>query len=81
MLNIFKKKPRLGETVTFKISGMHCASCSMNIDGELEDLDGVISASTSYATAKANVEYDPAKVSKQQLMAAIKKLDYQAKEI
>src|SRR5205085_6844385 len=37
--------------VTFKISGMHCTSCAMNIDGEIEELEGVLSSSTHYARA------------------------------
>lgn len=76
MLNIFKKKPK-GKTATFKIDGMHCTSCSMNIDGELEDTEGVISASTSYAKATTTVEYDDTKVSKDQLKRVIEQLNYQ----
>ena len=48
MLNLFKSKPK-GEQVTLKITGMHCPSCAMNIDGALEDTAGVIEAETSYA--------------------------------
>lgn len=79
MLNVFKKKPQ-GTTTTFKIDGMHCTSCSMNIDGELEDIDGVISATTSYAKAKTDIEYDPAKVSPDTFKKTIEKLGYGVKE-
>ena len=48
MFNLFKKA-HSGQEVVLKIDGMHCTSCSLSIDGELEDLPGVISASTSYA--------------------------------
>lgn len=48
MFNIFKKK-KTGEIITLKLSGLHCASCSLNIDGELEEVSGVISSNTSYA--------------------------------
>ena len=37
------------KTVTLKIVGMHCTSCAMNIDFELEDIKGVKEASTNYA--------------------------------
>ncbi len=79
MLNIFKQKPK-GETATFKIDGMHCTSCSMNIDGELEDTEGVISASTSYAKATTTIEFDESKVSRDKLKSIIENLDYTAKE-
>lgn len=69
MLNLFKKKPK-GEELTLKIEGMHCTSCAMNIDGALEDTEGVISASTSYAKAEVKVSFDPKKMNE----AAIKKI-------
>lgn len=75
MFNLFKKKPQ-GSTVVFKITGMHCTSCSMNIDGELEDTKGVISVSTSYAKAMTTVEYDKLKVSPDKLKKTIEQLGY-----
>lgn len=80
MLGFFKKKVQ-GETASFKISGMHCTSCSMNIDGELEDLPGVVSASTSYATATSKVTYDPEKVTKDILKKTIEDLEYSVEEV
>lgn len=39
--------------VTLAIEGMHCTSCAMTIDEELEDLPGVKRAKTSYARERA----------------------------
>lgn len=39
---------------TYKISGMHCASCAMLIEGELEDAG--IAATCSYAKQIVEVE-------------------------
>jgi len=75
MFGLFKKKPQ-GEVVKIKIDGMHCSSCSMNVDGELEDLAGVISARTSYAKQVSTIEYDPEKVSLKQMKQVIKDLGY-----
>lgn len=58
MFTFLKKKPK-GQAVTFKIAGMHCTSCAMNIDGALEETPGVYSSFTSYAQSKVSVEYDP----------------------
>lgn len=77
MFGLFKKKASIGETVVFRISGMHCTSCSMNIDGELEDTDGVVSADTSYAKAITKVVYDPKVVSVQKLKDLISALEYE----
>lgn len=78
MFNLFKKKTA-GEKIEIKIDGMHCTSCSMNVDGELEDLDGVISAGTSYAKSISVVEYDPQKVTRGQIEDTIKNLGYKIK--
>ena len=77
MFGIFKKKPQ-GETVSFKIDGMHCTSCSLTIDGELEDLEGVIDAKTSYAKSRVEIEYDKEKVGPTKLEQTIKGLGYSA---
>jgi len=80
MLNLFRKKTT-GKKVTFKIIGMHCTSCSMNIDGELEDTQGVISATTSYSKARSTVEFDPRTISVEKLQNIVEKLDYKVEEV
>jgi copper chaperone CopZ len=77
MFSLFNKKPK-GETVSFKIDGMHCTSCSLTIDGELEDLEGVIDAKTSYAKSRVEIEYDKEKVGPTKLEQTIKGLGYSA---
>lgn len=61
----------------FKINGMHCVSCAMDIDGELED-NGVKSAKTSYAKCLTEVEFDEGKISKGKIIQIIKKTGYEA---
>ncbi len=75
MFGLFKKKPQ-GETLIFKIQGLHCMSCVMNIDGALEDLDGVIESKTHYAKAETQVTFDPKKVSEKFLKKTIQDLGY-----
>jgi Cu+-exporting ATPase len=62
--------------ITLKISGMHCTSCSLRIDGDLEELDGVQSAYTNFARGESEVEYDESKVSAVQLADVIRKAGY-----
>jgi len=81
MLGLFNKKHPDGNTVTFKIEGMHCTSCSMNIDDLLEEADGVIKSETSYAKAKSVVTYDSKKISPEKIKKVIDSLDYTATEI
>ena len=62
-----------------KITGMHCTSCAMNIDGDLEDLvEGVKASSTNYAKQETEVEYDEKKVNVDKIIAQIKETGYQA---
>ncbi len=70
MTKIIKKK--------LKIEGMHCSSCAMNIDFDLEELDGVKKVNTSYAKQESEVEYDKEKVSEEEILGQIKKTGYKA---
>lgn len=63
---------------TLKIIGMHCVSCAMNIDFELEDLPGVSSAKTSYAKQVSEVAFDQDKVTEEEILNTIAKTGYKA---
>ena len=63
---------------TFRIAGMHCASCAISIDWELEDLDGVVEAKTSYADNCLKVVLDPLLVGEAEIMAAVVRAGFAA---
>lgn len=65
-------------TLVIQISGMHCISCALNIDFELEDLSGVKESKTNYVRQHTVVSFDPGQVSDAQIIAVIKKLGYEA---
>lgn len=82
MFKFLKKKTQKDSdekfsTATFKIGGMHCTSCSLSIDGALEDTQGVKDAMTSYAKSEARIKYDTSQVSKNELKKIIEKQGYQ----
>jgi len=64
------------KTLKLKISGMHCTSCAMDIDGTLEDTDGVVEANTNYAKQEMEVKFDEGKVSKEKIDSVISSLGY-----
>lgn len=64
--------------VILSISGMHCTSCAMNIDGELEDTDGVKQSNTNYAKQLTEVEFDPNKIKEQKIIEIINQVGYEA---
>lgn len=61
-----------------KINGMHCSSCAMNIDFDLEDLEGVKSARTNYAKSISEVEFDADKISEDDVVKQIRETGYDA---
>lgn len=60
----------------FKIIGMHCVSCAMNIDGELEETDGVKKSITSYAKQQTEVEFEEEKITEITITEIIKRVGY-----
>lgn len=64
----------------YKIAGMHCSSCAMDIDGELED-NGVEESKTSYIKSVTEVKYDPNIIDEKKILSIINKLDYKAESI
>jgi len=65
-----KKKAEL------KISGMHCATCAINIEDSIRKLDNVTKAQVNFGTDTAHIEFDPAKVSLTELEKAVKDAGY-----
>ncbi len=69
------------QKIKFKIVGMHCVSCAMNIDGELEDTGKVISVATSYPKAETLIEFDLAIISEEEIKKIIEKMGYTLERI
>lgn len=65
--------------VKLKIEGMHCTSCALNIDFDLEDLEGVKLSKTSYAKEETEVEFEEGTVGLEQILKQIYKTGYKAK--
>lgn len=59
---------------TYKIDGMHCTSCAMVIESDLEDAG--VKASCSYAKETLDVEFDPANVSEEKIKGVVATAGY-----
>lgn len=70
----------VSEIAIIKISGMHCAGCENTITTALTALDGVKDAKVSVEMEAAKVKYDPAKVSPEDIKAAITAKGYEVVE-
>ena len=60
------------------ISGMHCSSCAAIIERSLKKRPGVLEANVNFAVEKASVVFNPATVSVNDLITAVKKAGYEA---
>ncbi len=67
--------------IKLKIEGMHCTSCAMSIDFDLEDVSGVESSNTNYAKSISSINYDSDKVSVGKIIQSIKNTGYEARPI
>jgi len=63
----------------FKIIDMHCTSCAISIDGDLEDTGKIKSSKTNYAKAVTEVEFDAKLISEEEIISIIRKTGYTAK--
>jgi Cu2+-exporting ATPase/Cu+-exporting ATPase len=63
-------------TKTFKVQGMHCASCSTVITKKLSKLDGVDTVNVNFATEKAKIVFDTTKNTLESMNNEIGKLGY-----
>lgn len=59
------------------IGGMTCVSCQNTIEKALRRTEGVVSASVSHTHATADIVYNAEKISPDDIIAVIEKLDYE----
>jgi copper chaperone CopZ len=63
---------------TYRVDGMHCSNCAMNIEGIEDDLPGIKQISASYQRGQMMVEFNEALVSENQILAAVETRGYRA---
>lgn len=66
------------DTMTLKITDMHCINCAMTLQSLEDDLPGVKQVDASYRSGKMVIEYDATKLSVERIIATIKELGYTA---
>jgi P-type Cu+ transporter len=65
-------------SISFPVTGMTCAACQARVQHALSVEPGVIDASVNLVTRSAAVRYDPAAVSPQDLIEAVRATGYDA---
>lgn len=76
-MSLFGKK----ESVTLRIEGMTCANCQKHVGEALRSVPGVASATVDLVFHRANVTYDPAKATLEDMEAAVERAGYRAQPV
>ncbi|HJP61725.1 MAG TPA: heavy metal translocating P-type ATPase, partial [Gemmatimonadaceae bacterium] len=71
-------KPEAEERISFPVSGMTCAACQARVQRALQSEPGVSDATVNLVTNSARVIYDPAAVTPQRLVDAVRATGYEA---
>ena len=66
------------DSISFPVTGMTCAACQARVQRALTAEPGVIDASVNLVTKSAAVRYDPAAVSPERLIEAVRATGYEA---
>jgi len=66
------------EKIELHIKGMHCGACATGIQMLVSGMDGVKSIFVDYEGKKSDVEFDPTKVTKEQIIKGISEIGYTA---
>lgn len=63
---------------SYKITGMHCASCATNIENAVKKVSGVDSANVNFANEKLTVGFEGGRKIEADVVKTVKKLGYTA---
>lgn len=66
----------MAQSNTYKIKGMHCASCAGIIEKTVKKTDGVISAEANYGTESVKVSFDESKTHPEALSKRLEPFGY-----
>jgi Cu2+-exporting ATPase len=61
---------------SFPVTGMTCASCANSVESIVKTQEGIISASVNYATHSVWVEFDPDRISPEDIKKAVQSIGY-----
>ncbi|HSR40974.1 MAG TPA: heavy metal translocating P-type ATPase [Longimicrobiales bacterium] len=66
-----------GTRRTYRVEGMHCASCAQIVEKALGRVEGVTSAAVNLASESASVEYDPRRTDPDALRKTVEDAGYE----
>lgn len=70
------QNPKPAARAIFSLFNLGCSACSAVIEKKLKKLGGIRDVSVNYITDTILVDYDPSRLTSQDIRALIKKLGY-----
>ena len=61
---------------TYLVEGMTCSGCERTVSKVVSNIQGVTSSKADFATSSLSVEYDPSKVTIDNIKTAINRVGY-----
>lgn len=65
------------DEMTLRIQGMHCASCTMNVENYLIRLDGIFDVKADLTSQSAKIRYDSSKINMDEIEKVIDSLGFE----
>lgn len=66
---------------TYRVTGMQCPNCAMQIEGLEDELDGIVSVRASYPKASVVIEFDEGKITLARIFESVERKGYSLEEI
>ncbi|KMQ50086.1 heavy metal translocating P-type ATPase [Chitinispirillum alkaliphilum] len=73
------RNTEVSEEISLSIEGMSCASCALNLEKALTELNGVKRANVNFASQKAYLKFNPEMVNIAEIIKEVEKSGYGAK--
>ncbi|MCX6166293.1 MAG: heavy metal translocating P-type ATPase [Ignavibacteriae bacterium] len=73
-------KPENYEVAELDILGMSCVNCANSIKTYLVKVDGIYNVEVNFTSEMAGIEYNPYKISKEEIISDIRKMGYDVME-
>jgi Cu2+-exporting ATPase len=67
--------------LSLQIDGMHCAACAWLLDNSLRQLDGIRDIQVNSGSARAEIRFDPTRVSLSRVLESIYALGYEPRPV
>jgi copper chaperone CopZ len=70
------EKEEQDKRLRYKVEGLTCTGCAMDLETHLKGLEGVLDAEVRYGDESISIRHNPFKVDEKELYKAIRKMGF-----